>query len=158
MRDCAISRGWFNTVGLLASLLVANATPVSAKQPQDVVIDTHTERDCPRADSCVFIATGAIEDSGTITLDFVRATALPSPTVGTAQYVRTFNGQAGSFTILLNSMITGTDNPALADERGHWLIVSGTGAYADLLGQGTESGIRDFVNQSLDAVYTGQVH
>lgn len=149
---------WTGRVGLLIGLVAASAGPVAATQPQDVLIEAHTERGCPTPASCIFTATGAITDSGTVTLDFVRATALPSPTVGTAQYVRTFHGQAGSLTILLNSMITFTDDPTLADEQGHWLIVSGTGAYAGLLGQGTESGVRDFVNQSLDAAYTGQVH
>jgi hypothetical protein len=149
---------WAGRIALLVGLLAVSAGPVAATQPQDVTIEAHTEPGCPLSTSCVFTATGAITDSGTVTLDFVRATALPSPTVGTAQYVRTFHGSAGSFTILLNSMITGTDDPTLADEQGHWLIVSGTGAYAEVLGQGTESGIRDFANQSLDAVYTGQVH
>ena len=145
-------------VGLLVGLLAAVAGPLAATQPQDVSIEAHTERGCPAPASCIFVATGAINDAGTVTLDFVRATALPSPTVGTAQYVRTFHGQAGSLTIRLNSMLTGTDDPTLADEQGHWVIVSGTGAYSGLLGQGEESGVRDFANQSLDAVYTGQIH
>ncbi len=55
-------------------------------------------------------------------------------------------------------MIKSTNDPTLWDEQGHWVIVSGTGAYAGLLGEGSESGIRDFANQSLDAVYSGQVH
>ena len=145
-------------VGLLVGLLAASTGPVAATQPEDVSIDAHTERDCPGPTSCVFTATGAITDYGTVTTDFIRATALSSPTVGTAQYVKTFHGQAGSLTILLNSRITGTNDPTLWDEQGHWLILSGTGAYARLLGQGEESGIRDFAKQSLDAVYTGQIH
>jgi hypothetical protein len=149
---------WTGRVGLLVGLFAASADPVAATQPQDVLIEAHTERGCPLPASCIFTASGAITDSGTVAGHLVRATALPSPTVGTAQFVITFHGQAGSLTILLNSMITGTDDPTLADERGHWLIVSGTGAYAELLGQGTESGVRDFAHQSLDAVYTGQVH
>jgi hypothetical protein len=140
------------------AFLAAVTGPAAATQPQDVSIEAHTVRDCPGPGSCVFVATGAITDSGTVTTDFVRATALPSPTVGTAQYVRTFHGQLGSLTILLNSRITATNDPTLWDELGHWLIVSGSGAYSGLLGQGEESGIRDFANQSLDAVYTGQVH
>ena len=161
MSSLVPSRGvWAGSVGVLLALLLASAGPAAAAQPEDVTIEAHTERGCPEpvSSSCYFIATGAISDHGTVTLDFVRATALPSPTVGTAQYVRTFEGQLGSFTILLNSMITGTDNVDLFDEQGHWLLVSGTGAYADLLGQGREVGIRDFANQSLDAVYTGKVH
>jgi hypothetical protein len=145
-------------LSVIVALALAAPAPVLATQPQDFVIEAHTERDCPGPASCVFAATGAITDAGTVTTDFVRASALGSPTVGTAQYVKTFHGQAGSLTIRLESMITGTDDPTLFDEQGHWVIVSGTGAYSGLLGQGDESGVRDFANQSLDAVYTGQVH
>ncbi len=144
-------------VGLVAGL----AGPVAASPPQEVEIRSHTVRDCPVDPvdpPCIFVATGAITDEGTVETRLVRATALPSPVVGTAQYVRTFTGAKGSFTIRLNSMITGTDDPWLFDEQGHWVIVSGTGDYAGLLGQGRESGTRDFANQSLDALYTGQVH
>jgi hypothetical protein len=142
----------------IVALALAAPAPVPATQPQDVAIEAHTERDCPRPASCVFAATGAITDFGTVTTNFVLAGALGSPIVGTAQYVKTFHGQAGSLSIRLNSMITGTDDPMLFDEQGHWVIVSGSGAYSGLLGQGDESGVRDFANQSLDAVYTGQIH
>lgn len=145
-------------IGLLVGLLAAIAGPVAAARPQEVMIEAYTERGCPTPASCVFVATGAITDGGTVSTDFVRASALGSPIVGTAQYVRTLHGVAGSLTIRLNSMITGTDDPTLFDEQGHWVIVSGTGAYSKLLGEGQESGVRDFANQSLDAVYTGQVH
>jgi len=143
---------------LMAGLVTVIAAPVAAAQPQDVVIQAHTELGCPGPASCIFVVTGAIVDGGTVTTDSVQATALPSPTVGTAQYVKTFHGLAGSLTILLNSMITGTDDPTLWDEQGHWVIVSGTGEYAKLLGQGSEAGVRDFASQSLDAVYSGRVH
>jgi hypothetical protein len=78
--------------------------------------------------------------------------------VGTAQYVRTFIGQSGSLTIQLESMIRPTDVPSLWHEEGHWVVLSGTGAFAGLAGQGTEAGTRDFAAQSLDVVYTGQLH
>jgi len=144
--------------GALLGLFAAIAGPVAATPPQNVLIEAHTERDCPGPASCVFVATGAITDGGTVTTDFVQATALTSPTVGTAQYVKTFHGLAGKLTIRLNSMIKGTSDPALFDETGNWVIVSGSGAYAGLLGEGKELGVRDFGHQSLDAVYTGQVH
>jgi hypothetical protein len=144
------------TVALVGLVVIAG--PVAATQPQDVSIKAHTERGCPGPSACVFTATGAINDDGTTTTRLVHAGALPSPTVGTAQYVKTFNGQAGSLTIHLDSMVTATNDPTLAEEQGHWVIVSGTGAYSGLVGQGEESGIRDYANNSLDAEYTGQVH
>src|SRR5260370_423594 len=77
---------WAGRVGLLVGLLAAVAGPVAATEPQDVSIEAHTERGCPAPASCVFAASGAITDFGTVTTDFVRSTALSSPTVGTAQY------------------------------------------------------------------------
>jgi hypothetical protein len=144
--------------GFLVGILAAIAGPVAAAQPQDVSIVAHTERGCPTPASCVFVATGAITDGGMATTDLVHVAALPSPVVGTAQYLKTFHGVMGSLTIRLDSMIKSTNDPTLWDEQGNWVIVSGTGAYAGLLGEGSESGIRDFEHQSLDAEYTGQVH
>lgn len=149
---------WRHGIGALLGLLAAMPGPAAATQPQGVTIEAHTERNCPGPASCVFVATGAITDGGTVTTEFVQATALTSPTVGTAQYVKTFHGLSGTLTIRLNSMIKGTSDPLLFDETGKWVIVSGTGAYAGLLGEGEETGIRDFGHQALDAVYTGQVH
>lgn len=144
--------------GFLVGILAAIAGPVAAAQPQPVSIVAHTERGCPTPASCVFILTGAITDRGMTTTDLIHAGGLPSPVVGTAQYLKTFFGGTGSLTIRLNSMIMSTNNPTLWHEQGDWVIVSGTGAYAGLLGEGSESGIRDFAHNSLTAVYTGQVH
>src|SRR5262245_40979307 len=110
---------------LTVALVAAVTGSVGAVQPRDVVIQAHTELGCPGPASCVFVASGAIVDGGTVTTDSVHATALPSPVVGTAHYVKTFHGLAGTLTIQLNSMITATNDPALWDEKGNWVIVSG---------------------------------
>src|SRR5437879_3578816 len=87
-KQVSMSRWFFVAVVLVA----VGTAAVPAAQSQDVTIEAHTERGCPNPASCVFAATGAIADFGTVTTDFVRSTALPSPTVGTAQYVKTFHG------------------------------------------------------------------
>jgi ABC-type transporter Mla maintaining outer membrane lipid asymmetry permease subunit MlaE len=101
---------------------------------------------------------GAISDSGHVTLDSVLATALPSPVVGTAHYVRTYHGSLGTFTMQLQTIITPTDVPWLWTETGHWIIIEATGAYEGLQGQGEELGVRNFSANTLDVVFTGQVH
>ena len=145
-------------LGLFAAVLLANPGAAAAVQPQGISIEAHTQRGCPTASSCVFVASGAINDAGSTLTDSLKATALPSPVVGTAQYVKTFHGQAGSLTIQLESMIRPTDVPWLWHEEGHWVVVSGTGAYAGLTGQGSEVGTRNYATNSLDVVYTGQLH
>lgn len=150
-----------STIGLLGCLiaiLVASPGAAAAAQPQAVSIAAHTVRACPDEFSCTFVASGAIVDSGSISTELIRATALPAPVVGTAHYVRTFVGHSGSLTIRLQTIIGPTDVPWLWHEEGQWVVISGSGAYAGLMGDGRESGTRDFANQSLDVVYEGQLH
>ena len=141
---------------LVVGSLLGPATVAVASQPQDVTIVAHTEYLCPTASSCVFVAYGAIEDYGTVTSVPVVISAIGSPVVGTAQWRKTFVGQHGSFVIKLESRVTGAG--LRVPETGQWVIVSGTGAYADLQGVGSESGTRDYGAKSLDAVLTGGVH
>ena len=143
------------TLSVVGSLL-APVTSVVASVPQDVTINAHTEYLCPAASSCVFVAHGAIEDYGTVTSIPIVISAINSPVVGTAQWRKTFVGQQGSFVIKLESRVTGAE--LQVPETGQWVIVSGTGAYADLQGQGSETGVRDYGANSLEAFLTGTVH
>lgn len=146
------------SICLLASFLLlslaSNAGDSPARTPQDVTIVQHSERGGPST----FVMSGAISDSGHVTLDSVLATALPSPVVGTAHYVRTYHGSLGTFTMQLQTIITPTDVPWLWTETGHWIIIEATGAYEGLQGQGEELGVRNFSANTLDVVFTGQVH
>jgi len=145
-------------VGLLLGMISAGSVAgAAAAQPAAVSIASHTVRGCPELVSCTFVAAGAITDSGFVTTVLVHAAAVGSPVTGTAQYVRTFHGAAGTFTIRLQTRLFGTDDPSLFQEEGEWTVIDGSGDYAGLLGQGHESGIRDFQNQSLDVVYTGNL-
>ncbi len=150
-------RGLLVGVLMVGTISAASVAPAEAAQPAAVSITSHTIRECPASDSCTFIASGAIADSGTVTTVLVHAAALGSPVTGTAQYVRTFHGEAGTFTIRLQTRLSGTDVPWLFREEGEWTVIDGSGDYTGLRGQGHESGIRDFQNQSLDVEYTGTV-
>jgi hypothetical protein len=144
-------------VGVIAvgAVCTTSVTPVGAAQPVEVSVVSHTIRGCPDPGSCTFVASGAITDSGTVTTEIVLAVAVNSPVTGAAQYVRTFHGQAGTFTIRLQSRLSGTDVPWLWQEDGEWTVIDASGDYTGMLGRGSESGIRDFQQQSLDAVYAG---
>ena len=85
-------------------------------------------------------------------------TALPSPVVGTGHFIRTYHGERGTFTIQLQTLLKPTDVPWLFTETGRWVITDADRDYEGLLGQGEESGVRDFSAQKLDAVLTGKVH
>jgi len=147
-------------VGLLLGTISAGSIAgAAAAEPAAVSIASHTVRGCPEpvTVSCTFVASGAITDSGSVTTVLVHAAAVGSPVTGTAQYVRTFHGKFGTFTIRLQTRLFGTDDPSRFQEEGEWTVIDGSGDYAGLLGQGHESGIRDFQNQSLDVVYTGNL-
>lgn len=135
-------------------LLFSPASNADAGTPEAIAIIMHAARNGPNT----FEAAGAINDSGSVTLDSVRATALPSPVVGTGHYIRTYNGVNGTLTIKLETLLTATDVPWLWNETGHWVIIGATGAYAGLRGEGDESGVRDFSANTLDAVFNGKVH
>ena len=124
------------------------------RRPQVITIVQHSGLNGPNT----FVATGAINDLGAVVLDSVRATALPSPVVGTAHYIRTYYGAEGTLTLQMQTLLQATEVPWLWAETGHWVIVEGTGAYAGLQGAGEESGIRDFSTQTLVAVFEGKVH
>src|SRR5437867_2287459 len=140
-----MSRAIF-VVSILAAL-VSNPRMVVAAPPQAVTITQHSSRGCPTP--CTFVATGAISDSGFVTLDDEHDGALPSPVVGTAHVIRTFHGQAGTLTIRLETLLTLTAVPSIGQEQGRWVVVDGTGAYAGLSGEGKETGTRDFAAQTL---------
>jgi hypothetical protein len=142
---------------MLGTISAASVAGAQAAQPAAVSITSHTVRGCPEPDSCTFVASGAIADSGTVTTVLVHAAAASSPVTGTAQYERTFHGEAGTFTIRLQTRLSGTDDPSLFQEEGEWTVIDGAGDYTGLRGQGHESGIRDFQHQSLDVEYTGTV-
>jgi hypothetical protein len=147
------------TIGCLLALLIlasdgSSAANSAGSGPQAITIVQHSGLSGPNT----FVATGAVNDLGAVVLDSVLATALPAPVVGTAHYIRTYYGAAGTFTVQMQTLLTPTDVPWLWAETGHWVIIEGTGAYAGLQGAGEESGIRDFLAQTLVAVFDGKVH
>jgi hypothetical protein len=95
-------------------------------------------------------ASGLINDSGT----------LSEPTIffvgnGELHITRVLTGEKGQITIRIQSKLIGeTDDTATF--VGHWVIVSGTGAYANLHGHGARAAIRsgNIVTETL----TGEVH
>ena len=142
------------------AILLAGSIATVASQPRDVTIVSHTERGCPApsSTSCWFTATGAIDDDGTVISVPIVAGALASPVVGTAQWIKTYEGQQGSFTIRLESRVTIVGDSLQAAETGRWVIIDATGAYAGLEGRGSAWGTRDYGAQSLEATLEGQVN
>jgi hypothetical protein len=60
--------------------------------------------------------------------------------------------------IRLESRVTADGDSLVLPETGQWVVIGATGDYAGLRGQGSEAGERDYANESLHAVLTGELH
>ena len=97
-------------------------------------------------------ASGGINDSGTLAEPSVNF-------VGNGQLhiVREVTGSRGTFTLRIDSSLSGIEPDGSADFIGHWVVIAGTGGYATLHGQGTRTAVvapNDVVTETL----TGRVH
>jgi len=132
------------TLSILALVLAA---PTLANQPEAVAISTEGSI---VGDTQVgtFVATGAIVDDGTYAFDTDAHKAFAfagfgAPTFGIARSLEFFDGQNGSFTLQNVVKFSLTNSPGVFAVEGTWAVVSGTGDYAALRGQGTITGVID---------------
>jgi hypothetical protein len=140
--------------GLLLLVVIAfsPAAPTLAAQPQEVTIATDGAL-VGGTQVGTFVATGAIADEGTYSFnegsheDFAFA-GRGAPTFGIVRSFEFFAGQNGSF--VLQNVITFslTSQPGVFAVEGTWAVVSGTGGYAGLHGQGTITGQLEASNGS----------
>ena len=96
-------------------------------------------------------ASGGISDSGTL-----AETSVNFVGNGQLHIVRDVTGSQGTFTLRIDSTVVAVEPNGNVDFTGNWLVIAGTGAYADLHGQGTRSAVADHgvVTETL----TGSVH
>lgn len=106
----------------------------------------------PGASSGTFVAAGAIRDSGTVTSRAVL-TPFGNQDDGRLEGTETFVGRLGTFTTEFSGIAGPVGTPHVAG-KGTFRIVDGTGAYAELRGQGTFLVVVDF--STLQAVRTDE--
>jgi len=96
-------------------------------------------------------ASGGISDSGTLaeTTVFVVGN-------GQLHIVREVTGSQGTFTLRIDSTAVAVEPDGSIDFTGYWVVIAGTGAYADLHGQGTRSAVAR--NGVVTETLTGSVH
>jgi hypothetical protein len=96
-------------------------------------------------------ASGGINDSGTLaeTTVFVAGN-------GEVHIVRDVTGSQGTFTLRIDSKAFSQPDGTV-DFTGQWVVITGTGAYADLHGQGTRSAVAN-TNGVVTETLTGSVH
>ena len=141
----------FALIAVLSAASLALAPPSSASTSQAVTITSQIDlnTDPPTG---TWTATGAITDSGTLT------ESVPI-FVGNGQLhiERVLTGQHGTITVRIQSTVTGVVDDT-ATFTGYWVVVSGTGAYADLHGHGLRTATVDLNTAIVTETLTGDVH
>src|SRR5262249_18072465 len=106
-----------------------------------------------------FSASGGVTDSGVFQLLDAHAPALPSPIVGTSHDRTGPSGARGTITMKCESLFSVVSfDPLVFGQDGHWLIVGGTGEYADLKGEGEYHKLIDVSLGQITITLTGLVH
>jgi hypothetical protein len=113
------------------ALLTGSPTAATATTPSNVTI---TSAITVGPFTGTWSAAGGISDSGTLAEPSVNF-------VGNGQLhiVRDVTGSAGTFTLRIDSTLTNTEPDGTVDFNGHWAVISGTGAYSTLHGEGTRT-------------------
>jgi hypothetical protein len=132
---------------------LAVASPALATTSRAVTIESRVDLNTQPATGA-WTATGRIADSGTLFEPVLDAVG-----VGSLQLhiERVFVGGQGSITIRIQSSLTGFAQ-GIASFTGHWVVISGTGAYADLHGEGLRTATADVNAGIVTETLTGDVH
>ena len=138
-------------VVVLSAASLAVASPSSASTRLAVAISSQIDLSTDPATG-TWTATGAIADAGTLTEPFLKF-------VGNGQLhiERVLTGEQGTITLRIQSTLTGVIGD-IAKFTGYWVIVSGTGAYADVHGQGLRTATVDLNTAIATETLTGDVH
>lgn len=99
-------------------------------------------------------ASGGISDSGTLVEPSVKFAGNP----GVIHIVREVTGSQGTFTLRIDSQVVAVEPNGNLDFAGQWVVIAGTGVYADLHGQGTRTAVGDLTNGVVTETLTGSVH
>jgi hypothetical protein len=135
---------------LAGGITLAAAAPVSASTSVPVTIQA-TVIIGPFTGT--WSASGGVSDSGTL----VQPVDFRVGQGRVVHLVRVMTGSKGTITLVEDNSLTVEPNGTIVGTRpGHWAIIAGTGAYAQLHGDGTSSGV--VVNGVVTDTLTGTVH
>jgi hypothetical protein len=153
----------------VAIAVSAAAQPVAAAPPQDVAVNsTFIGIGDLSAGTTggTFCISGAISDCGTLTGDY-RFAGLGHLRTGDPNSIhadQTLTGRNGTIAIAIDGLY-GPFVDGVTTGSGRWVVVSGTGAYAGLHGEGSWTATADFTAAFAGTgppvvvhVDTGQVH
>jgi len=141
---------------LLTLAVVAVAVPLATASPANdnrLVIGIKLTFDSSTHASGSFAACCAVNDAGSAAANILSYT--PSGDQATFKATNTYTGHNGTFEILLKG-VTGPLTSPIHIARAHWTVISGTGAYTNLHGDGRLTAVTDDTNGSLAGIATGE--
>jgi hypothetical protein len=144
----------------VAVVMLALAAPVSASKPQEVVFTFDLTITGPGVAVGTFVATGAIEDNGTVDETFRWTDD------GNLQGTMVLTSAEGAGTITLRFHLTPIGGPPVVPSVGSFVIASGTGDYENIHGVGSAESNTYLPSDpdgpptppTIDATFDGQVH
>jgi hypothetical protein len=149
--------------GLIATLitlaLVAVAVPLATASPANdsrLVIGVKLTFDSSTHAAGSFAACCAVNDAGSAQANILSFTPIAGDQAS-FKAINAFSGEGGTFEILLEG-VTGPLSSPRHIARAHWTVISGTGAYTTLHGDGRLTAVTDDTNGSLAAIADGEGH
>jgi hypothetical protein len=139
----------------LSAALVGAAPAGASGKPLPVTFEIHKPTGSGPG---TFTASGAVTDSGVAATSRFDAHYGAYPKNETAEVVQSLSGADGVIVVKMEVRVTQSGLPGVEDEHGDWQIVSGTGAYERLQGEGTENAVIDLNQGQLSRTLEGQVH
>jgi hypothetical protein len=100
-------------------------------------------------------ASGGINDSGTLVQPVDFRVGVGAGGFGQVHAVAVMTGSLGTITLVEDDSLT-LEPDGTIDATGQWAVIAGTGAYAQLHGQGTLVGV--VVRGVVTGTVTGSVH
>jgi hypothetical protein len=154
----ATARRMRKTTLILALILLTLSWAPSARASQRGAVMITTEKPFGPSPGS-FSATGAISDSGTFFNTRIAFGGVGAPNFVSVHVTQEFDGAFGSFTLRADIKETPTaGDPNVATDEGTWAVISGTGAYSAMRGQGQVTGTADENTGVISRTYTGTVH
>jgi hypothetical protein len=111
----------------------------------------------PTSAAGTFVASGAVRDSGTVTVPEVTVVPLGNQDDGRLSGTEIYEGTLGTITTTFSGVAGPLTSPHPAG-RGTFRIVDGTGAYAGLRGQGTFAVVVDVSTNQIIGTEDGQAN
>jgi hypothetical protein len=141
---------------LAAAIAAATTVPLAASADRDekLVIGVRVDFVSSTHAEGTFAACCAVNDSGTAQADVTSFTVKPND-IAEFEAIERFAGANGTFRLALRGT-TGPLSSANHLARGHWRVVDGTGAYADLEGRGRFTAVTNQATGALTAINTGR--